>query len=167
MKLYVVRHGAAEDHAESGIDADRALTAVGRSRVRGVAKTLLEADEAPLQVFTSPLVRAVQTAEVMALVTRLGEGGGTVEVRRDVAPGGDAVQLARRMAAEGRKRVMLVGHEPDLSAVVSALTGSFDRGFEKSMVVGLHLPAAGGLARVRFVLDPKSLRFDPDARESS
>lgn len=155
-----MRHGPAEDHADSGVDADRALTASGRDRVRAVAKLLLDEGEAPAGIISSPLVRAVQTAEIVALATKLSERGGSVEVRREVAPGGDAVALAKRLASERRKRTMFVGHEPDVSEWVSALVGSFGRGFDKAMVVGLLVPPGGGRARLRFVLDPKSLKLD-------
>jgi phosphohistidine phosphatase len=164
VKLYVMRHGPAEDQAHSGIDGDRALTTSGRARVAAVAKTLSELEEEPLAIFTSPLVRAVQTAEIVALVTKLGDRGGSMEVRRAVGPGGDGAELAHTLAGEGRKRVMLVGHEPDLSEVVGRLVGSFGRAFEKAMVVGLHMPAARGVARLRFVLDPKTLKLSTDAR---
>lgn len=160
MKLYVMRHGSAEDHAESGVDGDRALTAAGRERVREVAKALVDAGEGPLAIITSPLVRAVQTAEIAALVTKLGDRDGTVSVRREMAPGGDGAHLARTLLAHGAKRVMVVGHEPDLSGLVSKLLGSFGRPFEKAMVVGLHLPAGHGRVTLRFVLEPKTLQLE-------
>jgi phosphohistidine phosphatase len=161
MKLYVMRHGPAEDQAESGADEDRALTASGRDRVIVVAKKLADAGEAPLHIVTSPLVRAVQTAEVVAVVTELGKRGGTVEVGRAVAPGGDMARLAHRLAHEGRKRVMLVGHEPDMSALVANLVGAFGRSFEKAMVVAVQVPPDRGRSKLRFVLEPKTLELDP------
>jgi phosphohistidine phosphatase len=163
VKLYVMRHGPAEDDAPSGLDGDRALSDSGRRRVRSVAEALLDLDEAPLHIISSPLVRAVQTAEIVALITKVDErtaGPAGVEIRRELSPGGDSGDLARSLASEGRKRVMLVGHEPDLSGIVAMLLGTFDRAFDKAMVVGLHLPRA----RLRFVFDPKALRLDPDAR---
>jgi phosphohistidine phosphatase len=160
VKLYVMRHGPAEDHAESGADSDRALTAAGRERVRAVAKLLVDSEETPLTIVTSPLVRAVQTAEIVAMVTRLGERDGSVEVRRDIAPGGNALRLVLQLASDERRRVMLVGHEPDLSGLVAALVGRFGRGFDKAMVVGVQVPAQGGDPRLRFVLDPKTLTVE-------
>jgi phosphohistidine phosphatase len=155
----------AEDHAASGADGDRALTPTGRERACAVAETLLHAEEAPVHIVTSPLVRAVQTAEIVAIVTKLGERSGTLEVLRELAPGGDAVALAHRLAHEGKRRVLFAGHEPDLSALVSSLLDhTFGRPFDKSMVVGLQLPSDGSKARLRFVLDAKTRRFEPDHR---
>ncbi len=155
MKLYVMRHGPAEDRSDSGLDEDRPLTIAGRERVRAVAKLLADSNEEPLHIVTSPLVRAVQTAEIVAVVTRLGERDGAVEVRRGLAPGGDAVTLVRNLVGEGKRRVLLAGHEPDCSGLVTALVPGVDLPFDKGMVVGLHLPDHGPGARVRFVLDPK------------
>jgi phosphohistidine phosphatase len=167
MKLYVMRHGPAEEQAESGVDGDRALTPAGRARVRSVAEMLSQLGEEPLLVVTSPLVRATQTAEIVALDSKLDARGGTVQVRRAMAPGGDGAALARALAGDGSKRVMFVGHEPDLSELVGKLlttTATFGRAFDKAMVVGLHLPSGTGHAKLRFVLDPKSLKLSPDAR---
>ena len=155
-----MRHGSAEDHSPSGIDGDRALTVAGRERVRAVAKLLLDSHEEPMHIVTSPLVRAVQTAEVVALVTRLGERDGVFEVRRSLAPEGDALGLVHQLASEGKKRVLLAGHEPDLSGLVGSLLGAFGRSFDKAMVVGLQVPNEGGAARLRFVLDPKKLELE-------
>jgi phosphohistidine phosphatase len=168
LKLYLMRHGPAEEHADSGMDSDRSLTASGRDRVRSVAKLLLELDEQPLQVVTSPLVRAVQTAEVVALVTKLGDREGNVEVRRELSPGGEGgVGLVASLAATGSKRVMLVGHEPDLSELAAALTTKgLLHPFEKAMVIGLHVGPTGDHSRLRFVLDPRALKLDPDHRSS-
>ena len=162
MKLYLMRHGPAEDRADSGLDGDRALSSAGRERVRTVAKMLLDIEEAPTHVVTSPLARSVQTAEIMAIASKLGARSGTVEVRRELSPGqvAEALLMARRMAAEGRKRVLFVGHEPDLSAMASALLTTFDRPFDKAMVVGLHVPAEGGRGRLRFILDPRTLKLE-------
>ena len=160
MKLYVMRHGSAEDHAESGVDGDRALTSAGRERVRAVAKLLVDSGEEPMHIISSPLVRAVQTAEIVALVTKLGDRGGVLDVRRDVAPGGNALRLVQKLASEQRRRVLLAGHEPDLSTLVAGLLGDFGRPFDKAMVVGVHVPDHGGPARLRFVLDPKKLELE-------
>ena len=163
-----MRHGPAEDRADSGMDSDRALTASGRERVRAVAKMLADLGEAPLQIITSPLVRAVQTAEIVAVVSKLGDREGTVAVRRELSPGsGGGVALVTSLAASGSKRVMLVGHEPDLSELVATLAPSAAMSsFDKAMVVGLYVGARGDHSRRRFVLDPRSLKLEPDERDA-
>jgi phosphohistidine phosphatase len=166
VKLYLMRHGPAEDQADSGMDSDRALTAAGRERVRGAAKLLLTIDEQPLQIVTSPLVRAVQTAEIVALTTKLGDREGKVQVRRELSPGGaGGTALVASLASSGSKRVMLVGHEPDLSELATALLPKgTPHPFDKAMVVGIHVGPNGDHARLRFVLDPRALKLDPDHR---
>lgn len=159
MKLYVMRHGPAEDHAPGGRDEDRALTPAGRERVLAVADKLVEVGEAPRSIVTSPLVRAVQTAEIVAVAIHRKNTDGGVEVRREMAPGGDVVSLARKLVAAGRKRVMLVGHEPDLSAALGRLLGRFDFDFAKAMVAGVHLAPDTHPARLRFVLEPRALEL--------
>src|ERR1700677_862079 len=141
MKLYVMRHGPAEDRSDSGQDEDRALTSSGRERVRSVAKLLVDLDERPAVIVTSPLVRAVQTAEIVALTTDLARIKGSVEVRREMSPSGNPSALVDAFAVEGRKRVMLVGHEPDLTDLVAMLLAkeSFRRSFDKAMIVSLQV----------------------------
>src|SRR5207253_93190 len=102
--------------------------------------------EVPLTIVSSPLVRALQTAEIVAAVTTLEErvraskdaGGapGAVEIRREMAPGGDVLGLVHDVARAGRKRVMIVGHEPDLSTLVTELIARhLPQGMLKAMVV--------------------------------
>jgi phosphohistidine phosphatase SixA len=90
---------------------------------------------------------------------------GTVEVRRELSPGGNAHGLVWELARAGRKRVMIVGHEPDLSTLVQRLVGVVpDEGMLKAMVVGIKLTptsddvqGVGFTSKLRFVLHPKTL----------
>ena len=136
--------------------------------MKDVARTLLDADEAPHLILSSPLVRALQTAEIVAAVTKLSDRGGSVIVRRELEPSGDLRALVRESAVGEVKRVMLVGHEPDLSELAGILAGRrFPAGLQKAMVVGVATikddPNAIPM-RLRFVLDPKSLTWEDDAR---
>lgn len=178
-----MRHGPAEDRADSGMDSDRALTSSGRERVRAVARFLVELEEEPLAILTSPLVRAVQTAEIVAVVTKLSDCDGNVEVRRELGPGGPgAPALVRSLASSAERRVMVVGHEPDLSDLTTTLLSqpasasaaaspdpvqALARGLDKAMVVGLHIGPDRTSVRLRFVLDPKTLKLSPDVRRAA
>ncbi len=158
MKLYVVRHGAADDLAPSMQDFDRALTEKGRKRTREVGKTLRHASAVPRVVLSSPLVRALQTAEILQSSF---DPDRPVIARRELAPGGDLRALAVELASSGASDAMIVGHEPDLSDFVYALLGGpFTRPFLKSMVVCLQLDRHGRTAKLDFVLDPKSLEIE-------
>ena len=169
MKLYVMRHGPAVDHALSGRDDDRALTPPGRERVRVVAAALVEGGEAPLHIVSSPLVRSLQTAEIVAAVTRVADREGTVDVRRELAPGGPLKRLVGELAASGLRRLMVVGHEPDLSGLVGDLLGHpMPTSMAKAMVVGLRLRDDGhAQAKLRFILDPKSGVWEHDTRSDA
>lgn len=162
-----MRHGPAEDEAPDGLDHSRALTVSGRERVRYVAKRLSDLGEAPRALVTSPLVRALQTAEVVH--TTLGLDS-PVEAHTAFAPGGAAVAFVAAAQKAGRKRLMVVGHEPDVSILCARLLGSpLPHGFLKAMVVSLRVdqnPQGGdGLAvGLRFVLDPKTLELLADHR---
>lgn len=166
MKLYVMRHGPAEDDSPTGRDADRALTPSGRDRVRSVAKALGQEGEAPSVIISSPLVRALQTAEIVAAQTS--NEASAVEVRRELAPGGDSMALLSELVKANRKRVMVVGHEPDLSMLVARLLGRTPPdGMLKAMVVGVKLTPTdaeiqgpGFTASPRFILEPKTLVWD-------
>ena len=157
MKLYVMRHGPAEDAAASFHDFDRALTVKGRKRTREIARALHHAGESPRLIIASPLVRAVQTAEIVASVLEPDEAP---VVRQELAPGGDLPALVQELLEAHAKSVMLVGHEPDLSALLDhLLNGKWDRPVQKAMVIGLRLDASHH-DRLRFILDPKSLQLE-------
>jgi phosphohistidine phosphatase len=178
-----MRHGPAEDTSPSGSDAERDLSQSGRERVRSVAQTLVAQNEQPLLIISSPLVRALQTAEIVASVlayrgspsnqgATLVNASVMVSTRRELAPGGNALSLLAELRLARKRRVLLVGHEPDVSVLVSALApaASLSRAFMKAMVIGLSVPNAETdaegptsnklQARLRFVLDPKSLLFE-------
>lgn len=157
MKLYVMRHGIAEDAASSFHDFDRALTMKGRKRTRDVARALQHADEKPHVIIASPLVRALQTAEIVASVIDPQE---PVAVRQEIAPGGELMTLVQELVAANTHSVMIVGHEPDLSILVDQLLGghAWEQPFQKAMVIGVRLDPSGK-NRIRFVLDPKNLEL--------
>src|SRR6476659_4197760 len=135
MKLYVMRHGPAHADSPSGRDADPALTPAGRERVAAVAKALVDVVEAPFFILSSPLVRAMETAEIVAEVTHLSRRAredekakrahatGEIEIRRELGMGTEKLGLLAELVRAGRKRVMIVGHEPDLSMLVMSLVG--------------------------------------------
>lgn len=124
MIVYLVRHAHAIDEAPGVPDGARHLTAQGRAAARQLGERLSWYDCAPTAVWTSPAVRAVQTAEL--LLAGLGWSG-VIEGVHDLAPGGDLRAIRARLR-EGAPdaQVMAVGHEPGISSLGALLTGRRD-----------------------------------------
>ena len=124
MLLLVIRHGiAVEPRSEDPeTDAMRELTKEGREKMRLGAKGLRREIDAPDVLASSPLVRARQTAEIVADAY----GGLDVVIADELTPSRPPAALARWLTRQREhERVAVVGHEPHLSSVVSwLLTGS-------------------------------------------
>ena len=112
MLVIVVRHAKAQDGQP---DALRPLTDKGEAAARQLGETL--AGREPQVVIASPLLRAKQTAAAIA------EACGVELVIDDrLAPGATADDLREVVAGHG-ETVVTVGHQPDCSEIVFALTG--------------------------------------------
>ena len=136
MKIYIMRHGPAEDQAPTGRDFDRKLTSSGRARTE-LAAHERGRWERPKRVISSPLVRTIETAEIVVSILSLAFD---LETREELAPGGDSFRLLGELAAQGAKRVIVIGHEPDVSSLTAQLLPSWSRSFDKARttVGGLH-----------------------------
>ncbi len=120
MQIYLVRHAIAEPRGVEGIaDADRALTKKGIQRMRKVVCGLATLGVRPDLIMTSPLVRAVQTAD---LLTKLPDFSGAIERVDALSPGGDPHEILRLIAKhQDLQSIALVGHEPDLGDLAARL----------------------------------------------
>jgi phosphohistidine phosphatase len=147
-----MRHGPAESHSSTGRDFDRRLTPEGRDRTLAVARELARRGDAPLRVISSPLVRARETALLVAstLVATL-----SPEIREELAPGGDTNRLIRELRDEPASPVLVIGHEPDVSTLTESLLGTSSLGFEAAMIVAMDVTLED--AKKRFVVLPSSL----------
>lgn len=123
VELYLVRHAIAALRGDDWPDDDkRPLTARGMSRfkeaVAGLRKLGVDVDE----IFTSPLVRARQTADLLAAGL---PGKPPVRTLDVLAPGHEPRSVMAQLArAVRRRRVALVGHEPDLGELAAHLVGA-------------------------------------------
>jgi phosphohistidine phosphatase len=134
--VLLVRHGKAEDFGPLG-DRARALTAEGRREFRDHAKRL-PAKIRVSGVITSPLVRAVQTAEILALAMGLDD----VRVAKELSTDADADSLIG-LAREVGTGWALVGHNPTIAEALALLVGRGEPPrFRKGAAVAL-MPAAG------------------------
>jgi len=153
MELYLVQHGAAKSETE---DPARPLTEEGRRAIEQVAEFLAARGVRLARVEHSDKLRARQTAEILA--ARLHPAEGRFQVA-GLAPNDDVESMRARLVEESRS-LMLVGHLPYLSRLVSRLLGlEADR-----PVVQFHMGGVVHLERdasctwiVRWVLPPTML----------
>ncbi len=117
VKLWVLRHGDAEDPAPGMSDFDRNLTATGREEATAAGKALAATGVKPDLVLSSPRVRARQTAELAT--AELGVG---FEIHDPLAGGFGAQDALSILEGRDGQTVLLVGHMPDLAIVVRDLT---------------------------------------------
>ncbi len=157
MLCYFLRHGPAGDAATwEGSDFERPLTADGKKRIALEGKALAGLGLEPDAIVTSPLVRARQTAEIVAkqlgkrdelhLDERVGLGFSLEQL--------DAILRDYAMA----KQLMLVGHEPSMSFTVGELIGGGDVDFKKGAIACVdvtHESPRGG--RLLWLAAPKLL----------
>ena len=124
-ELLLLRHGIAEDRPSEPpqdpeqarrLDAARSLTARGRQRTQAVLQRLVALGLAGERLLSSPLQRALQTA---ALAVEAGLAP-ALELAPALAPEGDPLPLLQVPA----RRLILVGHEPDLSSLACRLIGA-------------------------------------------
>jgi len=162
MEIIFLRHGPAgerEDWAKTGRpDSERPLTPDGRKRAREAAKGLARLIGTADLVATSPWARARETAEIAAKAL-----GAPLVDTNFLLPHRSPASLAGWLSELQGERVILVGHEPHLSKVVSwLLTGNGSRsvvGLKKAQALLLETrKAAAGSAVLTWSLPPKVLR---------
>ena len=158
MRVTLIRHGDAGDDAPR--DEERSLTKKGRAEARRVGRALERAGAHFGAVISSPLVRAVQTAEITAAA--IGYRGRVQISDRlipDAFPAG-LIGLVTALAADGKKSIALVAHEPILSRAAAMLLqiGRFPA-LRKGEAVRIRLPSGSDQAGAfRWRIDPETGR---------
>lgn len=136
MRCYFLRHGiAAEPESWTGSDFDRPLTREGRERMEHEAKAIEDLSLDLDCIVASPLLRAKQTAELVA--TRL-RSVKLVEDQR-LANGFNLERLGEilRLHADAES-IMLVGHEPTMSATIGRAIGKASVELKKAALAGIE-----------------------------
>ena len=120
MLVYLMRHGIASPRGELGIDDSvRPLTIEGADKVRRICRALKKLKVSIDEVWASSLLRARQTADIVAETFGLTQGVRNV---RELEPGGDLRALCEQLrGTHGLAGVLLAGHEPDMSELASTL----------------------------------------------
>lgn len=165
MRLLIVRHAIAQDREEFArtgeSDDQRPLTSEGRWRMSRVAKGLRDIVPEIDVLATSPFVRTMQTAAIIADAYDLDED--SITTLPALAPDGKADTVVRWLAKQEADLVALVGHEPDLGRLVVCLVTGESGDWLPLRKGGACLlefeerPRAGG-AEIRWLLPPALLR---------
>ena len=152
MQLYFLRHGEADWPHWTKPDDERPLTDFGKKEVRQVGKFLKRLDVKPNLVVTSALPRALQTAEIAAEQLK-------AKLQQDEAlePGFGITGLRTLLERHHAKVLMLVGHEPDFSSVISALTAASLK-LSKAGVALVDLDPETEKGRLLWLFPPKLAR---------
>jgi phosphohistidine phosphatase len=119
MRIYLVRHGDAVPEEDAGSDRDRWLSPRGREAARMLGRLLREQNIDPDTIVCSPLPRAVQTAELLAASL---DYIGAISSWRCLEPSAMPRIAANQVAAAGLS-VVVVGHEPSISALGAYIIG--------------------------------------------
>jgi phosphohistidine phosphatase len=127
MRLYLMRHATAGsgDAMTRPADEDLPLTPNGMSKARAAAHGLAELRVEVGYLLTSPLSRAVQTAEIAAHV--LGIPGSQIRSTKALQPGSDPALLLDEIGRLEAEKVLCIGHSPHLDDVISKLLGATGR----------------------------------------
>jgi phosphohistidine phosphatase len=120
VKVFLIRHAQAVDEDIELSDPHRYLSAKGRKVARAIGGRLAQEGAVFEAVLTSPLVRAVQTAELVCAA--LGHGDPIVALP-SLAPGMSVRRAAEEIAALGTGAACF-GHEPNISTLAALLTES-------------------------------------------
>ncbi|HET8627975.1 MAG TPA: phosphohistidine phosphatase SixA [Thermomicrobiales bacterium] len=167
MELYLLRHGEAVARGPDGTDESRPLIDAGRAETRQAAGAHARLGVELDLILTSPLVRAQQTASLVAEALRTSRGP---EVCMALGPGGRPEDvLAALLAAGPVGRALLVGHMPGLGRLAGWLAWGRDDLAIPLRTAGLcrvDLPPrpAPGAGDLRWLLPPRVLRELADGR---
>jgi phosphohistidine phosphatase len=156
MELYFLRHGIAADAAPAGTgDAGRALTKDGIAKMQASARGMRRLGLRLDALLSSPLVRARETAAIVAR-----ELGPELQLADELAPGCDIAQLFALLGEHrAAERVMLVGHEPDFSSMIGALTGGSQVLMKKGGLARVDIERLEqGAGTLKWLLTPRILR---------
>jgi phosphohistidine phosphatase len=153
MDLILLRHGKAEASSPQG-DAARALVDKGREQARRAGRLLKAAGLAPDIVLTSPLLRAVQTAEEFCQAAGI---PGPV-VQGWLAGGCEAeTALVELTAFQDFKRLAIVGHQPDLSRLIQSCLGAHGSAIDikKGALACLRISLPSRCGTLVYLIPPK------------
>jgi phosphohistidine phosphatase len=169
MRVILFRHGIAISREDSACppDPERELTDLGRVETRRAAEGLLDLGISPDLIVTSDYARAIQTARIAAEVLHVEEQENVVRTG-DVAPTVDPRRFLELLDRMPCREMLVVGHNPHLSGLLSLLVGAPRQPFTWMKKAGAALVDLGLDARppgrLVWLLEPEILGRLADSR---
>jgi phosphohistidine phosphatase len=162
MELLIIRHAIAfeRDRHRWADDAARPLSPAGIRRSRKAAAGLKELCKVPDRFLSSPLIRATETAKILTEIA----GWPPAEIAPELTPGKGAAAVLTRLTKDRSKRIAIVGHQPDLSALLAACllndSSAVALEMKKNAVACLSFDgrARAGSAALKWLATPRMLR---------
>jgi phosphohistidine phosphatase len=164
MNIFILRHGIAVERGTKGFenDSERPLTPKGKRQLRKSTEAMKRMKLRYDLILSSPYKRAKQTAEIVAEELKLKK---RLKFSDTLKFEGDPETMIREIAAlkPAPKNLLLVGHEPYLSHLISLLVagnGSMAMDFKKGGLCKLEVEKLDGAARAQLVwlLTPKLMK---------
>ncbi len=162
MDLYFLRHGIAVERGTPGYkdDASRPLTPKGRKQLKKITGAMRRMELEFDLILSSPCLRARETAELVS---------GKKQKKRlafsdSLKPGGSGKNLVHQLGKLDHEKILLVGHEPDLSRLISLLIAgeeSISIDFKKSGLCKLEIVKLryGRCATLAWLLTPGQMKW--------
>jgi phosphohistidine phosphatase len=156
LRIFLVRHGDADAEIPEGLgDEARALTTKARQSAFAHFTHLIDR-MGPLDlILTSPLVRAVQTAQILSIAQK---HEGPMRAHRSLLPDMPVGAIESVLTDHLEETLALVGHQPSMGAMAAHLLGlpNFPRHFNPGTVIGLDKPdvESGAPAKLIFFAPP-------------
>lgn len=157
MELYILRHGIAEDGHPGQPDSERALTPEGKKKLRAILRVARDAGVHPSLIMTSPLKRAVQTAQIAAEV--LEYKGELLRTKALIPSSTPRTAWEEVRVHKDQTQILLSGHDPLFSTLAAFLLGypNLQVDFKKGAIMRIDLDrfAAEPHGALKWMLVPK------------
>jgi phosphohistidine phosphatase len=160
LRIFLVRHGEADAEAPEGLgDEARALTAKARASTVAHFASLAERIGPVSLILTSPLVRTVQTAQLLSTLLK---HEGPLRAHRCLLPDMPVGAVAPVIDEHTGENIVLVGHQPSMGALATHLLGmqSFPKQVNPGTIIAIERPdstepgAAPSQAKLLFFAAP-------------
>jgi phosphohistidine phosphatase len=165
VNVYFLRHGIAMERGTPGFENDslRPLTPKGKRQLRNCAAAMKKMGLRPGLILSSPLLRAKQTAEIIAELLKLKK---RLKFSDELKPDGGVKNLFQQLneLKPAPENILLVGHEPHLSRLISLLVSGGENtaiDFKKGGLCKLEVEKlrSGSRANLRWLLTPRQMKL--------